>query len=158
MVPPTLVRTAYSNDRTFEEFTPRVSLSYKATDDINLYASYGRGFKSGGIGPRDTGTSNNDAVGAEAYAFGTAEVSFPNGLPEALGITTSLFSDFGYIGMADEPAVPTIQDKFAPRVSAGLSVNWKSPFGPVRLDFAKVLVDEPYDQRELFRFSAGTQF
>lgn len=117
-----------------------------------------RGFKSGGIGPRDTGTTNNDAVGAEAYAFGTAEVSFPNGLPEALGITTSLFSDFGYIGLADEPAVPTIQDKFAPRVSAGLSINWKSPFGPVRLDFAKVLVDEPYDQRELFRFSAGTQF
>ena len=51
-VAPLLVRTDYSNDRTFEEFTPRVSLSYKATDDVNLYASYGRGFKSGGFDMR----------------------------------------------------------------------------------------------------------
>lgn len=119
-----------------------------------------RGFKSGGIGPRDVTTS--DAIGAEAYAFGTTEVSFPNGLPEALGITTSLFTDYGYIGRAETTAAEVGSDivatRFAPRVSAGLSINWKSPFGPVRLDFAQVLVDEPYDQREAFRFSAGTQF
>jgi outer membrane protein insertion porin family len=43
-------------------------------------------------------------------------------------------------------------------VSTGLSVNWKSPFGPVRLDFAKVIKSEDYDQEEAFRFSAGTSF
>ncbi len=117
-----------------------------------------RGFKSGGIGPRDLLT--NDAVGAEAYAFGTTEMSFPNGLPEALGITTSLFVDYGFIGKAytDPTVFANVQDKMAPRVSTGLSLNWKSPFGPVRLDFAQVLIDEPYDQREAFRFSAGTSF
>lgn len=118
-----------------------------------------RGFKSGGIGPRDLFT--NDAVGAEAYIFGTTEMTFPNGLPQALGISTSMFIDYGIIGRAfdSSPAGTTnIQDKMAPRVSTGLSLNWKSPFGPVRLDFAKVLIDEPYDQREAFRFSAGTSF
>ena len=119
-----------------------------------------RGFKSGGIGPRDVTTS--DAIGAQAYAFGTTEITFPNGLPEALGVTTSLFTDYGYVGQADttpaEVGFDIVATKFAPRVSAGLSLNWKSPFGPVRLDFAQVIVDESYDQRELFRFSAGTQF
>lgn len=33
----------------FTEFTPRVALSYKLTDDILTYASYNRGFKSGGF-------------------------------------------------------------------------------------------------------------
>ncbi|MFT4768850.1 MAG: iron complex outermembrane receptor protein [Glaciecola sp.] len=32
----------------FNEFTPRVGVNWAATDDLNLYASYSRGFKSGG--------------------------------------------------------------------------------------------------------------
>jgi outer membrane protein insertion porin family len=116
-----------------------------------------RGFKSGGIGPRDIAT--DDAIGAEVYAFGTSEMSFPNGIPEALGITTSVFVDYGVIGRAEDTSGTTsVEDKIAPRVSTGLSVNWKSPFGPVRIDFAKVLVSEDYDQEESFRFSAGTSF
>ncbi len=86
-------------------------------------------------------------------------MTFPNGIPEALGIRTSLFVDYGVIGRAtDQPAGTDIKDDMAPRVSTGLSVNWKSPFGPVRLDFSHVLTDEPYDKREAFRFSAGTSF
>lgn len=116
-----------------------------------------RGFKSGGMGPRDLLT--DDAVGAETYAFGTTEMSFPNGIPEALGIRTSLFVDYGIVGkVSDKPAGTAIKDDLGARVSTGLSVNWKSPFGPVRLDFAKVLTKEDYDQTEAFRFSAGTNF
>lgn len=49
---PTLIRSDYTNKRTFDEFTPRVSLTYEATSDLTLYASYGRGFKSGGFDMR----------------------------------------------------------------------------------------------------------
>ena len=145
--------------------TQRFDLGYIAGigEDIRLNdrffkgGSDFRGFKSGGIGPRDTLTG--DAVGAEAYAFGTTEMTFPNGIPDALGIRTSLFVDYGVIGKAtDQPAGTLIKDDMAPRVSTGISINWKSPFGPVRLDFAKVLTDEEYDQTEAFRFSAGTSF
>lgn len=119
-----------------------------------------RGFKSAGLGPRDITTG--DAIGANGYAFGTAEISFPNGLPEALGITTSVFTDFGIIGGAtiDSTLVgaDTYKTGYAPRVSAGLSLNWKSPFGPVRLDFGQPFIKEDYDKTEVFRFSAGTQF
>lgn len=119
-----------------------------------------RGFARGGVGPRDVTSSNKDAVGATAYIFGTAELSFPNGLPEALGIKTSVFTDAGFIGMSDydRTLYPGIEDDFSPRASVGVSLYWQSPFGPIRLDLAQVLLDEPYDEKEAFRFSAGTSF
>ncbi|TPE59813.1 TonB-dependent receptor [Sandaracinobacter neustonicus] len=45
-------RSDYTNDRTFKKLTPRVSLSYQPDQDLNLYASWGRGFKSGGFDMR----------------------------------------------------------------------------------------------------------
>jgi iron complex outermembrane receptor protein len=41
-------RTNYSAEKTFEEFTPRLSASYELTDDLNTYVSYSKGYKSGG--------------------------------------------------------------------------------------------------------------
>ncbi len=54
--------------------------------------------------------------------------------------------------------VEPVQDDLSLRISAGASVSWDSPFGPVRFDFAKVLRKEFYDRTEGFRFSAGTSF
>ena len=47
-----LLRTDYTNSRSFDKFTPRVSISYQPNSDLNLYASYGKGFKSGGFDMR----------------------------------------------------------------------------------------------------------
>lgn len=44
---PGLLRSDYTNSRSFKKLTPRVSLSYQPNDDLNLYASYGKGFKVG---------------------------------------------------------------------------------------------------------------
>lgn len=49
---PGLLRTDYTNDRSFEKLTPRVSISYEPRQDLNFYASYGQGFKSGGFDMR----------------------------------------------------------------------------------------------------------
>jgi iron complex outermembrane receptor protein len=49
---PGLLRTNYTNSRTFDEFTPRTSVRFRATEDLMLYASFGRGFKSGGFDMR----------------------------------------------------------------------------------------------------------
>jgi outer membrane protein insertion porin family len=87
---------------------------------------------------------------------------FPNFLPDELGIKTALFTDVGTVGLvADKPVCSPfscIKDDMSLRASAGLSVYWNSPFGPVRLDFSQVLNKEDYDQTESFRFSAGTKF
>ncbi len=45
-------RSNYTNDRSFEKLTPRISLSYQPSQDLNFYASWGRGFKSGGFDMR----------------------------------------------------------------------------------------------------------
>jgi outer membrane protein insertion porin family len=129
-----------------------------------------RGFKTSGIGPRDIApdTGTPPAVGGEMYAIGTVELRFPNFLPDELGIKTSLFTDFGTVGIVqDKPACDNdglggndicIVDDMSLRASAGVSVYWNSPFGPVRLDFSQILNKEDYDQTESFRFSAGTKF
>ncbi len=152
-------------------------------------ASTFRGFEVAGVGPRyltridQDGELFGQAIGAKAYAIGSAEILLPLPLPDQYGIRASLFSDFGTVGMVDEstkalndnPAFylnydgdmstgvngneyAPIQDDLALRVTAGISVSWDSPFGPVRFDFAKILRKEEYDQTEGFRFSAGTNF
>ena len=49
---PFAVLTDYTNQRSYSEVTPRLSVSYKVVDDFNLYAAYVRGFKSGGFDMR----------------------------------------------------------------------------------------------------------
>ena len=49
---PGLIRSDYTNSRDFEKLTPRVSISYEPREDLNFYASYGKGFKSGGFDMR----------------------------------------------------------------------------------------------------------
>lgn len=123
-----------------------------------------RGFETAGMGPRDLLT--NDSLGGNFYAIGTVELTLPNGLPEQYGIRTSLFADVGTIGVLDDRYLlnnegqrnQSIVDDLALRASAGLSVHWRSPMGPIRFDFAKVLAKEDYDETESFRFSTSTQF
>jgi outer membrane protein insertion porin family len=51
-----------------------------------------------------------------------------------------------------------IRDDLSLRASAGVSVFWKSPMGPIRFDFSRVLAKEDYDKTETFRFSTSTRF
>ena len=120
-----------------------------------------RGFAIAGVGPRDTQGPYHSAVGADAYAIGTAELRLPDFLPADYGINLSLFSDFGTVGHIDTgtggcTAQLCIKDNMAFRASAGLSVAWKSPFGPVQIDFGLPFVKESYDRTQIIRFSAGT--
>ncbi|WP_332768051.1 outer membrane protein assembly factor BamA [Phenylobacterium sp.] len=138
-----------------------------------------RGFETAGIGPRDTNFSRSDALGGRAYAIGTVELAIPTGLPEQYGIKAGLFADFGTLGLLDDadknyqpgainpitnlpypPGTrdPAIVDDLSLRASAGLSVHWRSPMGPIRFDFSQVLAKENYDKTETFRFSTSTRF
>ncbi|HAU22869.1 MAG TPA: outer membrane protein assembly factor BamA, partial [Erythrobacter sp.] len=49
-------------------------------------------------------------------------------------------------------------DSASPRVSVGIGVNWNSPFGPFRIDFARVLRKVEGDDVKSFSFNVGTQF
>ncbi|HEV2532570.1 outer membrane protein assembly factor BamA [Phenylobacterium sp.] len=145
-----------------------------------------RGFQTAGIGPRDLSFGRTDALGGKAYAIGSVEMTIPTYLPEQYGIKAALFTDFGTLGLLDpidkrSPVLvdpndvtkgfvkdangnlvlttsPDIKDDLGLRASVGLKIQWKSPMGPLEFDFSQVLVKQPYDKTELFRFSTATRF
>ena len=114
-----------------------------------------RGFKTGGIGPRDVST--NDALGGNIYYTGTVSMTYPLGLPEELGVGGRIFTDFGSLFDVNEQG-PNIADTHFVRVSVGTGFSWKSPLGPIRLDFAVPVRRESFDKSEFFRVSFGTRF
>jgi outer membrane protein insertion porin family len=114
-----------------------------------------RGFASAGIGPRDITTG--DALGGREYYIGTAQLTFPSGLPKELGIRANVFSDFGMLRDPDTTG-PEVVDVDSIRVSLGVGAIWRSPFGPIRVSLATPVRKEEFDKTELFRFSFGSRF
>ena len=136
-----------------------------------------RGFNVAGLGPRQLevlGTdpthivTRGDAIGGNAFAIGTIQLDVPLPLPESYGLSAALFTDFGSVGIVDRSSRQTVDlvggdkvivaDNFSLRASAGVSVFWDSPFGPVEFDFADPFKYEAYDRRQQFRFSTRTTF
>ncbi len=50
------------------------------------------------------------------------------------------------------------EDDMMPRVAAGASLIWNSPFGPLRFDFAYPIMKQWYDRTQFFQFGGGTKF
>jgi outer membrane protein insertion porin family len=113
-----------------------------------------RGFESGGVGPRDAATG--DALGGENFAVGTVELLFPVGLPEELGLSARVFSDFGSVW--GHPYSFAVNDEASLRATAGVGLSWDSPFGPLVIDLGYPVLKEDFDEDELIYFSLGTRF
>ena len=113
----------------------------------------------------------------------TAEIQFPLFfVPKDLGLKAAVFADagslWGYKGptvfpvanigfvcpdgtvVAPSPnsAQICVADSSKIRSSAGVSIIWASPFGPMRFDFGFALSKEPYDRTQVFRFGGGARF
>ena len=113
-----------------------------------------RGFKYGGVGPRDVSTQ--DSLGGNEYLRGTVQLGFPLGLEDE-GINGHAFSDMGTITKLGFSG-PTVKDDQSLRLSAGFGVFWKSPFGPITIDIATPIIKKDYDQSEVFHVGFGTKF
>jgi outer membrane protein insertion porin family len=115
---------------------------------------------------------SSDALGGNKYYLGSVALTVPLGLPKELGITGSVFSDFGTLFSNDQKNLvlnatqlatnngvqPQIQDSAAVRASVGFGIAWKSPVGPIRVDLAVPIKKESFDQSQLFHVSFGTKF
>ncbi len=119
-----------------------------------------RGFEPNGIGPRDEGATNKDALGGNAFATIRFEADFPLGLPEEYGISGGVFLDAGSVWSLDDTAGTggPVDDKAYLRSAIGVSVFWNTPIGPLRFNFAKPLVKEDYDIEQSFDLTISTQF
>lgn len=117
-----------------------------------------RGFKFNGIGPyQDAGNGNRYWLGGTTYFSGTAEVQFPMPLvPESLGIRGAVFADAATLYGNDVEGA--LGDDKKLRASAGLSLMWASPFGPLRFDYAFPVAKADTDKVQNFNFGVSTRF
>jgi iron complex outermembrane receptor protein len=83
-----------------DNFSPEVTLSYQATDDINLYASFKTGFKSGGI-------DNSALPSSNLLGFGSPDPAVRQATADAL-IYESETAKGGEIGMKSQWADGTV--------------------------------------------------
>lgn len=121
-----------------------------------------RGFGISGAGPR---RSNGSAVGARLYGILSNELRISSGFLAQIGLTPIMFLDTAIIGDSGADTrryyavrgMP-VRDSFALRMSAGFSLLWESPLGPLRFDFSDVLIKERYDDEQNFHFQIGVSF
>ena len=159
----------------------------RIVDNFNLGPTLVRGFAPSGIGPRDVSPGvdyTGNPLGGTDYLGASIESQFPlYGVPRDLGLKGAVFLDagtlFGYRGQTNFTgggavtqynAAPnysqgntlTVGGDHSPgnliRTSAGASIIWQSPLGPLRFDFAKAITKSEYDITQFFRFSGGATF
>lgn len=138
----------------------------RITDRHTLGGDTFRGFAVNGIGPRDlqnVGLANevNDTLGGNYFAVSRAEVSFPLGLPEEVGIYGGLFLDVGSVWKLDRTTASNgdvVDDSLKLRAAVGATIFWGSALGPLTLNFAVPLEKAGADETEFFRLSIGTRF
>jgi outer membrane protein insertion porin family len=125
-----------------------------------------RGYAQSSIGPytpqRDTGTQ--DANGNEIYSpafynggvkkvVGNAELYFPIPGANSDQLRLSVFVDAGQVWESSQSI--SLGEL---RYSTGMGMAWYSPFGPIKLVFAKALNPSATDRTEFIQFQMGQQF
>ncbi|GAB6967941.1 outer membrane protein assembly factor BamA [Komagataeibacter kakiaceti JCM 25156] len=147
-------------------------------DNFYLGGTTLRGFMDGGVGPRSMAISARDGnpmhsqedfLGGRFLYTASATVHFPIPFASAMGLSGRYFVDMGgldglrvrnrYTSMKDWPKyTPVYGDTLTPRVSTGVGIAWKSPFGLVNIDLGVPLVRQEHDRTQLLRFGFGQQF
>src|SRR5690606_8040083 len=118
-----------------------------------------------GIGPYDAAAGLRNQVGGTTYFNASAEVQFPMpAIPESFGLRGAFFADAATLYGAKlaspsvGPAVDLRGTEMKWRASAGASLIWASPFGPLRVDYAVPLIEQDGDVVQNFNFGMSTRF
>ena len=111
-----------------------------------------RGFEKGKIGPLD----GTDHIGGNYSAALNFEANLPNILPENTNADIGAFLDFGNVWGVDYDSSVETSNKV--RSSAGLTLNWMSPLGPMSFVLSQNISKADTDKTESFRFNLGTTF
>ena len=109
-----------------------------------------RGFEDNTLGPKDTACR---AVGGDLKVSGGLEVAIPTPFTKGGGSRIALFVD---IGNVYENISAFDAGLF--RASAGISVTWQAPIGPIIMNYAFPLKEFQGDRTESLQFSFGTTF
>jgi outer membrane protein insertion porin family len=111
-----------------------------------------RGYDISSLGPQDFTTGYS--LGGNRRVIGNAELLFPlPGTGQDKSLRLGFFVDGGQVwGKEQKISV----DDF--RYSAGFSLSWSSPMGPLKFSIASPLNDKPGDRIQRLQFQLGTMF
>jgi outer membrane protein insertion porin family len=111
-----------------------------------------RGYDTNSLGPRDI---NGLYLGGNKSVVTSAEWLFPMpGMEKEKSLRLSAFVDGGAIyGEGSQ-----VSSSMGMRYSAGVSVSWFSPVGPLKLSWAKPLNKKEQDKVQNIQFTLGTMF
>jgi outer membrane protein insertion porin family len=113
-----------------------------------------RGYDNGALGPQATmpTTGYVYSTGGTKSLLGNAELLFPvPGLKDNKQFRLSLFVDAGQV----YDGAYNLGDL---RYSTGVGIGWSSPFGPLKLIYAKPLNNQVGDRTQTIQFQLGQQF
>lgn len=113
-----------------------------------------RGYESYSLGPQD---STNHSIGGNFLANGSAGLVLPYPLSRET-IRSTLFVDGGNVWAVSTPAALTGTASGPLRFSGGLSVEWRSPFGPLALSAALPFNKQTNDETQYFQFTMSSGF
>jgi outer membrane protein insertion porin family len=138
----------------------------RVVDRFKTFTRQMRGFKGGGIGPRDRHSTNQDPLGGKYFAVARLESEFPLMVPEEYKVRGAIFLDAGSVWGLDDKGGTSgasqlggiVDDKFYLRSTIGAGLLWGTPIGPLRFDFTKAIKKLSYDKPESFNFSISTKF
>ena len=135
--------------------------SSRLSDRFFLSSRQMRGFDAFGLGPRDTGATNQDALGGNFFTVARFEAAFPLGLPDEYGISGGVFYDIGSVWGLDNKVGAggaLVDDSQQFRSSIGVSIFWNTAIGPLRFNFSRALEFESYDRTRDFDLTVETRF
>nr|WP_232003990.1 outer membrane protein assembly factor BamA [Legionella jordanis] len=113
-----------------------------------------RGYASYSLGPQD---NHGNAIGGNFLVNGSAGLILPYPLSRDT-VRTTLFADAGNVFAKGTPYYLTGFGEGPIRYSAGLGVEWRSPFGPLAFSVAKPLNKQPLDNQQIFQFTLSSGF
>jgi outer membrane protein insertion porin family len=109
-----------------------------------------RGFDDNTLGPKDPSCR---AVGGDFKVSGGIEIAIPTPFTQGSGSRLALFVDVGNV----YENISSFESSLL-RASAGISVTWQAPVGPIVINYAFPLIEEEGDRTESLQFSFGTTF
>jgi len=115
-----------NRSETFDQLQPKVSWRWAASDDVNVYASWGIGFRSGGF----------NSVGSE----------------DLLNLWFN--SGFGGAGEVVQAGL-TIKDEYDKEVSSSFELGVKTQFANNRFQLNAAIFSTDVDDNQFFEFFAG---
>lgn len=113
-----------------------------------------RGYDSYSLGPQD---SLGNSLGGNLLVTGSLGVVLPHPLSQET-VRTTLFVDVGNVYQRGLSSSLKGSKSGKLRYSAGVGVDWRSPFGPLSFSIAKPIKKARNDQEEMFQFTVTSGF